>query len=115
MDTNRISAQNLQDEIEKINKKTEKLREQSNSTYHKAIEDVMKQAIVDREKSLKKAKTDIEKMNQDSEKKVSDLIKKSKPDYGKAAKSIADSFVKKLFGTSSSMKDSVKVAMDKFE
>lgn len=109
------SAEKLQNKINQFQENSLKLREQSNSSYHKAIENTLKECTLNREKALNKAKSEIEKITIQSEETISHFIERSKNQYDEAASSIADTLVKKIFGEHLKFDKEVKVALDKFE
>ena len=110
----KISAAELQVKINETRKVADELREKSSHLYHQEIEAVLKKCALDREQSLNKAKSDIEKMVKDSNDRIVDFINKSKTDYNAAAKHIADSLMKKVFGQNSEFKEEIKVSINKF-
>lgn len=109
------SAEQLQEKINEIQERSHKLREQSNSSYHKAIENTLKECASDREKALIKAKSDIEEISSQSEKRIASFIDNSKSQYDEAAKFLAKNVVQKIFGHDLSFDLEVEVTLDKIK
>lgn len=109
----KISAGTLQAQIDELNSLSKNLREKSSLSYHKSIEDALKECSIQREKSLNKAKEDIDNLTHDSEQKIANFISKSRTEYNSASSLIADTIVKKLFGKNSEFKEAIKVPINK--
>ena len=111
----KISAHELQAQINEVNKLSFEIREKSAIVYKKSIEDTAKKCAEDREKSLNKTKEDLEKMTKDSEDRIADFINNSKTDYNSAALLIANAIVKKIIGQDANFKEEIKVSINKFD
>lgn len=87
IDSDLKDSQNLQAKLDDLVTQTEELRKKANSTYKIKIEEVNKEAAINRQNLLKQVTLDIKKSTEESRSKLQDFIKQTDE---KAQKSTQD-------------------------
>lgn len=115
INSDKISAQDLQSKIDEIQTKSDSLRKESAHSYNQRIEETLKECASNREKSINKVKADIDDLTNSSVRKIQTFIEESKTDYENAAKDAASALLQKIFGKDLKFNKEVSVSINKFK